>query len=215
MRRVALLLIALFATFSLAFSFWRKTTIVERPQLAEMTSYAYFPDTGFSHLFDREANTLDGLIEKADAVALVRKAGLEEWKESSLLLELEVLRCFKGDLGGHIYYYEPISVYPRGEMLCVLGYVPMQEGREYLVILQKVKSPYEAEEYYYPLCADLGKHEKGKQATLFVGEATYGMVKDEPLALADESYMFFEGKDRMGLYNQIHDEIEQRGMFER
>ena len=53
------------------------------------------------------------------------------------------------------------------------------------------------------------------QATLFVGEATYEMVKDEPLALADESYMFFEGKDRMGLYNQIHDEIEQRGMFER
>ncbi len=213
MRKILLAAIALAFAASVFFALYIKSTFTSFPSVAGMNESTYIMSEGFQQFFDTEERTLDELLELSDAVVIAKRMDEGEWVGRSIRTHLKVIKNIKGTLETGVTYYEPVELVP-GYLFGVRGYLPMVEGREYLLFLQQVDDPSRSIEYY-PLCADIGKIERGKHAELReYREYSYGEVKDDAVLMYDEEGFLLKPKERVETYNKIVDESDKRGLWE-
>lgn len=155
--------------------------------------YSHYP---FDKKYDvyGEGNTVTNYSDLEKKSALIIKAKLTEGStreiyQECILSKIEILNVYKGDVskGAEVNLFEPVNCTGiKGQLLLSEGYVPMQQGQEYILFLTPLKnSRFGSGDYVYiPSTLTYSKYNFNNNSVKFFkdvrieqGEAVYEYVK--------------------------------------
>lgn len=172
----------------------------------ELSTYEYAADNSltFEDIFEQNGITSpEDLVSRADLAAKVRFDGERTVRSDAFYSAVEVEEVYKGDpslLGQTVIVTETVSTFQQTRFLNASAYmklwVPLEEGCEYIVLLQKIPfSPQrelndlEQRQYYPVTNSPAGCYlvEDGKSAPLQDGmPCTLDTLKGYPLYAFDQ-----------------------------
>lgn len=213
MKKTMTAIMALLFCLSIAIARYVKSTFTPFPALSQLDEYTVNLTDSYNHLFDLQSKTLNELLASADAVVLAEAIDDGNYAALSLRRRIHVNECIKGKTEDEVTYYDPVIIGADNQIGLQFGYLPMIKGHEYLLFLRE-KPHLEGDDIeYYPLACDLGKFEYGKKSFIHDGDIRYGQVKNDAICLQDRQSIFVDGLERNEIYNQVYDEIIERGLF--